>query len=301
MLESLLAIDWCLARDVRFVMMADSTKADAPRTAAKEAIKRRIVGQAAAALVGGSPHAAYVEELGVPASRIFLGYDVVDNAYFAAGASAARRNEASRRSELDLPECYFLCCARLIEKKNISGLIKAFSLYRKQADGPLWDLVIAGPGPLQAEIEALIAAHSLIGAVHLVGAKDYQELPDYYGLAGALILPSSVDQWGLVVNEAMAAGLPVLVSIAAAALATLLRRGVMVSPSILLTSLLWRPLWGAPRRTNVIAQRWAPPAEPLSPIGDLNALLPVSKQQLGLRLPHQDGMCPRLLDFWCAR
>jgi glycosyltransferase involved in cell wall biosynthesis len=48
--------------------------------------------------------------------------------------------------------------------------------------------------------------------IHLVGAKPYQDLPTYYGLASAFIHVSTTEQWGLVVNEAMASGLPVLVS-----------------------------------------------------------------------------------------
>jgi glycosyltransferase involved in cell wall biosynthesis len=147
----------------------------------------------------------------MPRSRIFLGYDAVDNDYFTKKAAAARQNAASLRAEHGLPECYFLCCARLIEKKNVPRLIEAFGIYRAGASGLPWDLVIVGPGET-AGIEALINARGLTGTVHLVGAKGYQVLPSYYGLAGAFILPSTMDQWGLVVNEAMAAGLPVLVS-----------------------------------------------------------------------------------------
>src|SRR5205807_667519 len=47
---------------------------------------------------------------------------------------------------------------------------------------------------------------------HMPGFKSYQDLPTYYGLAGAFVLPSESEQWGLVVNEAMAAGVPVIVS-----------------------------------------------------------------------------------------
>jgi glycosyltransferase involved in cell wall biosynthesis len=78
--------------------------------------------------------------------------------------------------------------------------------------GAPWDLVIAGPGQMKSEIESHIGALGLGGAAHLVGAKGYPVLPHFYGLAGAFILPSTMDQWGLVVNEAMASGLPVLVS-----------------------------------------------------------------------------------------
>ncbi len=212
MLESRLAIEWCFMHDVPFVMMSESTRDDQPRAKAKELIKRRIIGLAASAFVGGKPQADYALELGMARDRIFLGYDMVDNDYFATNAALARKNAASLRAQHGLPEHYFLCCARLIEKKNVSRLVDAFAMYRERAGRAAWDLVVVGPGPLRAEIEEVIEARRVSGAVQLVGARDYAALPLYYGLAEAFILPSTMDQWGLVVNEAMAAGLPVLVS-----------------------------------------------------------------------------------------
>jgi glycosyltransferase involved in cell wall biosynthesis len=211
MLEALLAIEWCTAHDVPFVIMSDSKRNDAPRNRVKEAIKRRLAGLAGAALVAGAAHAEYAAELGIPRSRIFYGYDVVDNEYFAARAAFARRHDAALRAKLNLPLRYLLSCGRLIERKNIRSLIEGFALYRAASGDESLHLVIAGPG-LLPDFEGPVPAHALQEAVHLVGPKDYCELPLYYGLAEAFVLPSKADQWGLVVNEAMAAGLPVLVS-----------------------------------------------------------------------------------------
>jgi glycosyltransferase involved in cell wall biosynthesis len=72
--------------------------------------------------------------------------------------------------------------------------------------------VIVGDGELRAELEAACVRLGLAGHVLLPGAKRYDELPVYYGLASAFIHVSTTEQWGLVVNEAMASGLPVLVS-----------------------------------------------------------------------------------------
>jgi glycosyltransferase involved in cell wall biosynthesis len=72
--------------------------------------------------------------------------------------------------------------------------------------------VVLGDGPLRGEYERRVAELGLSGRVHLPGFKQYGELPAYYGLAGAFVLASTEEQWGLVVNEAMASGLPVLVS-----------------------------------------------------------------------------------------
>jgi glycosyltransferase involved in cell wall biosynthesis len=72
--------------------------------------------------------------------------------------------------------------------------------------------VLLGDGPLLPEVNQTIKRLNLSGTVHLHGFKQYSELPSYYGLAGAFVHASTSEQWGLVVNEAMAAGLPVIVS-----------------------------------------------------------------------------------------
>lgn len=208
------ALAWCVSRRVPVVVMSDSNVFDAPRKAVLEHVKRRIVHLCGAALVAGTPQAEYLEMLGMPRQRIFHGYDVVDNAHFAAGATAARRCAASVRAGLGLPERYVLAVSRMIERKNLLRLLDAYAAYRwsTAAGAPPWSLVIAGDGPQRAEIEERIAALGLTEHVTLPGFLDYQTVPLYYGLAEAFIHASRVDQWGLVVNEAMAAGLPVLVS-----------------------------------------------------------------------------------------
>ena len=72
--------------------------------------------------------------------------------------------------------------------------------------------MLLGDGELRPSIESHIAELDLLQDVRLPGFKQYGELPAYYGLAGAFVHASTTEQWGLVVNEAMASGLPVLVS-----------------------------------------------------------------------------------------
>jgi glycosyltransferase involved in cell wall biosynthesis len=249
-------------------MMSESTEWDDRRHAGKEWAKRRLVGLCSSALAGGTPHKDYLVKLGMPAERVFLGYDAVDNGYFAAetakrqrpGAGSQKSEVGGRRSEVGgrrseargrngLPEKYFLANARFVEKKNLLRLIEAYAKYCELAaaagnrttrpqdnattggqhseiggrmsvvsssvvGGPVvpWFLVILGDGPLKADLCRLISALGLQHCVSLPGFKQYAELPLYYGLASAFVHASSTEQWGLVVNEAMASGLPVLVS-----------------------------------------------------------------------------------------
>ena len=210
--DALAAIRWGSQTYTPMIVMSESTAHDESRAWWKEAVKRRVIAQFHAALVGGSPHVFYLERLGMPRHHIFTGYDVVDNLHFATGAYAARLSEVEVRVRLHLPEHYFLASSRFIEKKNLDRLIRAFALYRERAGRQAWHLVLLGDGPLRNRVEAAVAAYGLEEGVHLPGFKQYEELPAYYGLANAFVHASTVEQWGLVVNEAMAAGLPVLVS-----------------------------------------------------------------------------------------
>ncbi|WP_170142076.1 glycosyltransferase [Thioalbus denitrificans] len=168
----------------------------------------------------------YLINLGMPEERIWTGYDVVDNEHFREGAQRARAKATFLREELDLPEHYFLTCARFIDVKNLTGLVLAYAHYVVDCGTQPWGLVLVGDGPLRGEIWALVQNLGLEDLIRLPGYKDYEELPAYYGLADVFVLPSSSETWGLVVNEAMAAGLPVLVSEKCGCAPDLVREGV---------------------------------------------------------------------------
>jgi glycosyltransferase involved in cell wall biosynthesis len=191
--------------------MSESQYHDARRIWARELVKRFLLRAFDAALVGGQSHVDYLLRLGFDRGRISRGYDAVDNTHFQRGADEARADPEAR-ARLRLPERYFLCSARFVPKKNISLLLEGYRSYRAIVDPPAWDLVVLGDGPVWPEILEVRARLGLEERVLLPGFRQYGELPAYYGLARAFILPSTVEQWGLVVNEAMAAGLPVLVS-----------------------------------------------------------------------------------------
>lgn len=210
-------LSWCLRHRRPIVLMSDSRAEDEPRRAWREWIKGRIVRSCAAGFVAGRPHLAYLESLGMDRQKIFTGYDVVDNGHFSRGADAARAASAATRKQYGLPENYFLACARFIPEKNLPRLLEAYAAYYRAAVGAgkehePWKLVLVGDGPLATKVRQSISRLGLEDAVILPGYVPFDVLPRYYGLAQALIHPSVRDTWGLVVNEAMAAGLPVLVS-----------------------------------------------------------------------------------------
>ena len=215
---------WALSHRKPIVLMSESTAWDEARSGWKEWIKCRIVGLASAGLVGGTPHAAYLRQLGMEEAQIFLGYDVVENDYFSTSADQVRSAEPGATRP------YFLASNRFIAKKNLFRLLSAYAAYRQAAAArghAVWDLCLLGDGALKPQLLAHAEALELPmqagapwdqlpqsqgGMVYLPGFRQIAELPKFYARAGIFVHASTSEQWGLVVNEAMAAGLPVLVS-----------------------------------------------------------------------------------------
>jgi glycosyltransferase involved in cell wall biosynthesis len=88
-------------------------------------------------------------------------------------------------------------------------LLEAYGRYRRETGSSAWGLVLVGSGPQEAQLRE--AAQSIRDVV-FAGFQQLDGVRAYFGLASCLVLPSLSEPWGLVVNEALAAGLPVLVS-----------------------------------------------------------------------------------------
>lgn len=224
------ALTWCRRYDASAILMSESKRDDAKRNWLKEKIKSSMyVKRFDTALVGGKIHKDYLIELGFNSQRIFTGYDAVDNDYFASGARRARSDQRAARARQPLipPRPYFMAATRLLERKNIYRLVQAFAAYREQVGASeAWDLVVCGSGVEEANIRKAIDELKLTDAVHLPGFVAYKDVADWYGLAQAFVHPALQEQWGLVVNEACAAGLPILCSRTVGACSELVRDGV---------------------------------------------------------------------------
>ena len=228
------AIQWCGTNRVPVIVMSETTAWDESRIVWKERIKRYILKMCAAGFVGGRPHAEYLVRLGMSRENIFQGYDAVDNEYFNRKTNEARKRAPEIRKKYGLPENYLLASARFVDKKNLLNLIRAYALYRQLVEknekqpgkAEIWHLVLLGDGPLKSDLNDLINSLGLQEFVLLPGFKQYDELPAFYALARAFIHCSTVEQWGLVVNEAMASGLPVLVSSRCGCAQNLVQEGV---------------------------------------------------------------------------
>lgn len=194
-------------KKVRLVLLSESKKDDFSRRPWVELSKSLLLRCYDSALVGGKCHQQYLTDLGMTAKSVFSGYDVVNNRTF----------HPSQIGSLNPPykKPYFLAISRFVKKKNLSFLVKAYADYRTQKilnGEDAWNLVICGDGELRGELEKEIGIHRLNEFVCLPGFLSQHELLPFLAHACCFVHASIQEQWGLVVNEAISAGLPVLVS-----------------------------------------------------------------------------------------
>lgn len=209
--ESRAALRWANRSRRPAILMSESQAIDHRRVWWREAVKRQLVRRFSAALVGGPRHRDYLARLGMPRDRIILGYNAVDNARYAAQAAEARKTPAGREGLPERP--YFLSVNRFVPEKNLARLIRAYAQYRAGVDPEqAWDLVLCGGGPGAGEVEEAVASSGVAGSIHRPGFLQADELARWYAFASAFVHPSLLEPWGLVVNEAAACGLPLLVS-----------------------------------------------------------------------------------------
>lgn len=201
---SLLALLWAIKRRRPTVIISESQEHDFKRNFLKELLKSLLLKLVDVAFVGGVNQRSYLIKLGFEDKRIFEGCDVVDNDFF------MQDSTIEEIENLKLPNSYFLTSCRFVEKKNLKLLIESFSLLSPQYRE--WSLVLAGDGPLRKDLEALVIKNNLSNRVHFTGYLDYREMKHVYAGASCFVLPSTTEQWGLVINEALASGIPVLCS-----------------------------------------------------------------------------------------
>lgn len=181
----------------------------AVKRTALAALLRRI----SAALAIGTLNREFYRSYGVPDDRIFFVPYAVDNTRFLAEAERWRADPASRAAlrarlglRIDLP--VVLYAGKLIPRKRPLDLLEAYA--RVAADHPA-AIVFVGEGSERPRLEAAAARHRL-SQVTITGFVNVSEIGRYYAAADVLVLPSSHEPWGLVLNEAMCFGLPLIAS-----------------------------------------------------------------------------------------
>jgi glycosyltransferase involved in cell wall biosynthesis len=180
------------------------------RSNTKELSKKALFRLADAAKVPGPDGAAMALRYGVPEARIFTVRQSIDVDHFGAALDVSSGVRCTERENRGLRGCVFVYVGRLWQGKGLDYLFDAFA--RVHGQNPETSLLIVGDG---VDEERYRARAKHIPNVHFEGFVQPANLPSIYAIADVLVFPTLGDPHGLVAEEAMAAGLPVIVSKAA--------------------------------------------------------------------------------------
>jgi glycosyltransferase involved in cell wall biosynthesis len=199
---------------VKVVLSSESSPMDHDRSAVKEFVKKWIVSQADLFFCFGKSSADYLLSLGVREDQIPVrNAAVVDEEIIRAKFDSAK-NTINKRDR------NFIYVGRLAPEKNLEILIATFLKIEKKTD---WGLIFVGDGPSRESLEKLASGDN---SIKFVGGFPWYKVPEWLAQSDVLVLPSNSEPWGLVVNEAMVCGMPVIVSDKCGCVPDLLHNGV---------------------------------------------------------------------------
>lgn len=159
-------------------------------------------------LVPSTASQHFLQSLGISPERIFITPYCVDNDSI---ATIAEKTDCEKvRSEWKIPQnaSVIVFCAKFIERKSPQDLLKAFA----KANVPNSYLVLVGDGPLKDELHSEAETLGITDKIRFLGFVKYSELPEVYTASDLLVHPAEWEPYGLIVNEAMVCGIPVIVS-----------------------------------------------------------------------------------------
>lgn len=169
----------------------------------------------------GTRSAEFYRYYGIPETRLFLMPYSADNDFFLDQAAIWKARVGETKKALDLPEGMpvILYLSKLIRRKRPFDLLYAFERLDQEAA-----LVFVGEGELRSSMEEYVSRRG-IPNVRFVGFKNQTEVSRYYAIGDIFVLPSGYEPWGIVINEAMGFGLPVITTDAVSAAVDLVRHG----------------------------------------------------------------------------
>jgi len=205
------AIRACRRHGVPVMVRGDSqlgTLRGPLKQALKEIVYPRLLRQFDACLYVGQRNREYLEHYGVAADRLFFSPHCIDNEAFASRAMGVDRTVSRERLGIQASQKAVLFVGKLLEGKRPEDLVEVLGQLRSQGVDVCG--VFAGDGLLRERLAAL-GDETNVPLVFL-GFRNQTELPEAYVCADVMVLPSGSETWGLVVNESLACGTPVVVS-----------------------------------------------------------------------------------------
>ncbi|PWK26512.1 glycosyltransferase involved in cell wall biosynthesis [Arcicella aurantiaca] len=215
---------YCKLKGIKTILSNESTAGDHVRDKFKESIKSFIIKQYDGYFNFGTLSKNYLIELGAKTSKMLVNRNCVDNVALKRIYDKNVEDKYSKQQLLGVASHNFIFVGRLIDYKNLINFLKAFAEAQKQITTD-WGVIILGDGEQKEELQRLVSTKQIKNISFQKGVS-WQQVPEYLALSDVLVLPSYSEPWGLVVNEAMACGMPVLVSEKCGCAIDLVKNGV---------------------------------------------------------------------------
>ncbi len=201
---------YCKLKGIKTILSNESTAGDHQRDKLKEAIKSFIIKQFDGYFNFGTLSKNYLLALGAKPQKMLVNRNCVDNVALKNIYEQHFHNRLLSQKRFGVAPQNFIFVGRLIDYKNLLNFLDSFAEAQNQIKTD-WGVIILGDGE-QKEVLKNLVEDKKIRNVSFQSGVSWQQVPEYLALSDVLVLPSYSEPWGLVVNEAMACGLPVLVS-----------------------------------------------------------------------------------------
>ncbi len=201
---------FCKLKGIKTILSNESTANDHTRNGFKELVKSFIIRQFDGYFNFGTNSENYILSLGINKNKMLVKRNCVDNKALKEIYLEKISERNDRQKELNLCFKNFIFVGRLIEYKNLFHFLEAFNTAINKSVNK-WGVIILGDGEQKNELKQYVLEKNMPN-ISFQNGVSWQQVPEYLALSDVLVLPSYSEPWGLVVNEAMACGLPVIVS-----------------------------------------------------------------------------------------
>lgn len=224
----------CRRRNIPYILWSGAIGMELPRryrflSSLARPCSGFLIKHADALIAYGTLAKQYLIKMGASPEKIFISFNSVDSSKLIREVEAYRGQRKEIRQKLGIREKRLvLYVGRLIQLKGIIYLLQAFKEVKK--NHPCSVLMLVGAGELEAELKQFVASHQIEDVI-FYGFVPNDRIAEIYAAADLFVLPTLGDIWGLVINEAMAAGLPIIcTSVAGAAQDMVHNNGIIVPP-----------------------------------------------------------------------
>lgn len=222
-LNSIIALVYCKISRIPYIIFSGAIKKVTDKSFLRYFVRRILISQAAAYIVYGTRAKKYLIGMGAKLNKMFIAFNTINIKFYSSKENTSRitkdNNLAMSKENINI-----IYVGQLIKRKGLTNLLESLKFVEEKYNN--FRLYLIGTGPLETSLKELSRDLKINRYIKFCGFKTIRELKKIYYQADLLILPSFFEIWGLVINEAMAVGIPVIASKYAGAVDDLIDDGI---------------------------------------------------------------------------